>query len=92
MVLIPSEVDLDGPFTTNVPETFIKNLGIRYHHIDVAVVDLDCVCVIVPGTVVGLCVTVFVVVHIETHVGYLHLNKASLMCSAFPMTNCHPHT
>ena len=60
-------VHLDSYFTTNVPESVAETLGIRYHHMDVAVIVLLFVGIIgvgaiVPGTVVCLCVAVSIVV------------------------------
>ena len=57
------KVDLDAYFTTNVLEIYIKNLGIRYSHMDVAIIVLavGSVGVVVPGTVLGLCIATLLV-------------------------------
>ena len=50
-------------FIRNVLKTFAKSLGISYHHMDVAmgvlvVVHVD---VALPGTALGLCISVLVI-------------------------------
>ena len=48
MVLPSLKVGLDAYFTASVLETFTKTLGIRYHHMDVAVVVVATVTVFWP--------------------------------------------
>ena len=61
-------MDLHVYLITNVLDTFTETPGIRYHHVDVAVVvlvvfSIACVGVIVPGTSdVSMCVAVHMVV------------------------------
>ena len=56
------KLDLNPYLTINVLETFVETLGIRNHHVDVAVVVLVVVGITVPGTVFGICVVVLIVV------------------------------
>ena len=54
-------MDLDVYFTINVLETFAKTPGITYHYVDAVVIILVVAGVIVPGTVLGLCIAVHMV-------------------------------
>ena len=57
-------MDLDTYLTTNVLDTFAKTLVIRCHYLDVIVVVVGVVGAVVttPGTGMGLCVAIFMVV------------------------------
>ena len=66
ILLLPPEVDLNAYPTTNALNTSVETLGIRYHHVDLTVVFFLAVGVVgigvvVPGTNVGMCVSVLVV-------------------------------
>ena len=70
----------------NLLDTFTEAFGIRYHYVNIIVVVVGAG-ITNPGTGMGLCVAAFMVVLgfnlFRAHVGYLHLNRASLICSSF---------
>ena len=91
-------MDVNTYLSTNVLDTFIEILSVGNQHVDVVVVVVSVwgAHVTRPGARLGLCVEVFLTLSLlGTHMGYLHLVRAFLMCSCslsnswWGSTNCH---